>query len=396
MAKDDKDPGTGELPLEMPSKPKLKPGIAVSTDNGRWYDVVRWVGSLLPGRASVNLSEGEGAKAVDELIRRANEDPDSVDAFRDREREERSAEPVTAPPVAFVKRGRPAKPRQLDMLVVPLTDVPLRDQRDTMAAPFFSLTKNKRTQPIDFRNETSFVRVEAGASGMATIWDYDIMIWAASILNAQREGGEPLNPKIAFHPYDLLQAIRPGASPGGVSYGRLEAALNRLTDTTVQTNMQVPDGELHDRFHWVERWGGFKTKEGEPKKWWLQVPTWFVKQIEAGRVLAIDPHYFDLEGGYERWLYRFARKSAGGAGPNGWTWDMRELHRRSGTTREFKKFAADIRRIAKLNELPEFDVTVYEGQRGAEQVHFRRNPAKCSSQDKRLSADTVRALADDR
>ncbi|RUW80724.1 conjugal transfer protein TraG [Mesorhizobium sp. M2A.F.Ca.ET.067.02.1.1] len=50
-----------------------------------------------------------------------------------------------------------------------------------MSWPFFSLAKSRRVTPIDFRMAEVSIRVEATVEhGMATIWDADILIWAAS------------------------------------------------------------------------------------------------------------------------------------------------------------------------------------------------------------------------
>ena len=70
---------------------------------------------------------------------------------------------------------------RLDPFVVATGDASPRDQRDLMERPFFSLAKTKRTSPIHY--ESGDVRVEVFAvpeHGMATIWDADILIWAAS------------------------------------------------------------------------------------------------------------------------------------------------------------------------------------------------------------------------
>ena len=56
--------------------------------------------------------------------------------------------------------------------------------------PFFSLAKAKRTSPIHY--ESGDVRVEVFAvpeHGMATIWDADILIWAASQIVEARDAG---------------------------------------------------------------------------------------------------------------------------------------------------------------------------------------------------------------
>ena len=65
-----------------------------------------------------------------------------------------------------------------------------------MAYPFFSLAKSKRIVPIDFRAGKISIRVEAVPEhGMATIWDADVLIWAASqIVEARDAGSEDIAP----------------------------------------------------------------------------------------------------------------------------------------------------------------------------------------------------------
>ena len=59
-------------------------------------------------------------------------------------------------------------------------DLAPRDAQDLMAYPFFSLAKTHRTTPIDFRMNEIAIRVEAVPEhGLATIWDADVLIWAA-------------------------------------------------------------------------------------------------------------------------------------------------------------------------------------------------------------------------
>lgn len=61
-----------------------------------------------------------------------------------------------------------------------------------MKHPFFSLAKSRRTVPIDFRTGTVTVRVEGMLEhGIATIWDADILNWAASQLVEPRTRKSP-------------------------------------------------------------------------------------------------------------------------------------------------------------------------------------------------------------
>src|SRR5213592_3543688 len=79
---------------------------------------------------------------------------------------------------------------QLELFRALPGDLAPRDAQDLMAYPFFSLAKSKRTVPIDFHAGTIKIRVEAVQEhGMATIWDADVLIWAASQIVEARDAG---------------------------------------------------------------------------------------------------------------------------------------------------------------------------------------------------------------
>jgi plasmid replication initiation protein len=73
--------------------------------------------------------------------------------------------------------------------------------------------------------------------------------------------------------------------------------------------------------------------------------------IDRSLVLAIDPSYFRLSGGIERWLYRVARKHAGRQ-PKGWLFEIAHLHEKSGCLVRVSDFALQIRRIVARQPLP--------------------------------------------
>jgi len=71
-------------------------------------------------------------------------------------------------------------------------DMAPRDSQDLMAYPFFSLAKSRRTAPIDFQAGNVTIRVEGTQEhGIATIWDADVLIWAASQIVQARDAGIP-------------------------------------------------------------------------------------------------------------------------------------------------------------------------------------------------------------
>jgi plasmid replication initiation protein len=74
-------------------------------------------------------------------------------------------------------------------------------------------------------------------------------------------------------------------------------------------------------------------------------------------VLTIDPAYFRLTGGIERWLYRVARKHAGRQW-HGWVFEFAHLHAKSGSLARVSDFALDIRRIAARQRLPGYRLLI--------------------------------------
>jgi plasmid replication initiation protein len=79
--------------------------------------------------------------------------------------------------------------------------------------------------------------------------------------------------------------------------------------------------------------------------------------IDRSLMLTIDPAYFQLTGGIERWLYRVARKHAGRQ-LHGWHFEIAHLHAKSGSLARISDFALDIRRIAARQRLPGYRLLI--------------------------------------
>ncbi len=89
-----------------------------------------------------------------------------------------------------MRRKHHSERDQLELFRALPGDLAPRDAQDLMAYPFFSLAKTKRIVPIDFRAGAISIRVEAVPEhGMATIWDADVLIWAASQIVEARDAG---------------------------------------------------------------------------------------------------------------------------------------------------------------------------------------------------------------
>jgi plasmid replication initiation protein len=268
------------------------------------------------------------------------------------------------------RRPVPPGDQQPDLFAASFADIPVRDQRDTMERPFFSLAKRPRLNPIEY--QVGDVRVEVSANpqfGMATIWDADVLIWASTQVTEALDRGLKPSRKIQFHPYNLLKSIR--RSTGGADYTRLRAALERLTHTAVRTNIRTDGKKKFASFHWLESWTEtIDEGTGEPTGMTITLPDWlYAGIVERGGVLTIHEDYFLLTGGIDRWLYRVARKHAGKQ-EAGWSFTMRQLYEKSGSAARFSDFACDIRESVKGNQIPEYEIQLDRNGEGEEIVRF--------------------------
>lgn len=238
-----------------------------------------------------------------------------------------------------------------------------------MAYPFFSLAKSKRLAPIDFKAGSVKIRVEAVPEhGMATIWDADILIWAASQIVEARDVGLQPSRLMATTPYEILNFIGRGVSLR--DYDRLKAALDRLQSTTVATSIRQPTERRMHRFSWINEWKERADQRGRPLGLELIVPDWFYSAVlDDALVLTIDRNYFGLTGGLERWLYRLVRKH-GGKQEFGWSFDFPHLHAKSGSLSPLKHFAYDLREIVRRQPLPGYQLTIEQYVGGPDILSF--------------------------
>ena len=261
---------------------------------------------------------------------------------------------------------------QLDLFVGAGSDIAARDAQDLMAWPFFSLAKTKRVKPIDFRMGEVAILVEATAEhGMATIWDADVLIWVASQIVEARDAGKATSRLIAATPHEILTFTRRGTGKAG--YERLKAALDRLQSTSVATSIRQDGARRRRRFSWINEWRERLDDKGRALGIEMIVPDWLYEGVlDRALVLTIDPAYFALTGGLERWLYRIVRKH-GGKQKGGWSFDISHLHLKSGALSPLKRFAFEVRAIVRRQSLPGYNLAL-EHQFGRERLLFVAAP----------------------
>lgn len=293
-------------------------------------------------------------------------------AFRLRQEADKKAKtPQLTPSI----RKPPKGDEQLDFFVPSLYDVGTKDSRSIMDVAVFRLSKKDKRigEVIRYELPDGYVQVSAGAAGMASVWDYDLVLMAVSHLteamNRYREGkGDKPGRVFSPHVADILKFCR--RSDGGRQKYDLVEALKRLNTTHIAVervkkgrngrSVTESEGEaLISRYKVIT-----STATGKPENVEIELPAWIYNEVVEAKnpdVLTVHPDFFLIEPGIGRFLYRLARRAAGKGQAK---WSFQTVYERSGSTGTFKKFTFTVRKLIKANDMPEYDLFEEQGQSG--------------------------------
>lgn len=233
--------------------------------------------------------------------------------------------------------------------------VALRDSRSLLEFPFFGLHRTAGHDPIEFKLGEVSLRVTGGEKGIATIWDRDLLIYAASIINKAVDAGETPHRRIRFVAHDFLRNAKRGT--GKRAYQQLGDALVRLNTTHIVTSIEAGDQAERRGFHWID---SFKentiiTRSGEKRLSNIEITMndWLFRGLVQDRsVLGISPAYFELQGGLERRLYQIARKHCGKQ--KSWRFSLGKLRAKVGSTQEMRHFKRDLAKVIAADNIPTY------------------------------------------
>ena len=273
--------------------------------------------------------------------------------------------------MAKAKHAPDSRQLEFDVLFDAMPDVGMRDQRDSMERPMVSLSKTPRLEPIVYTYGPVEIRVLPHQKfGWATIWDWDIIMYLlGQVTMAYDQGAQFDSPAISVNPHALLRAI--GRGTGGVNYTRLRAAIGRLQTTVIETNVWLgraqPSNKFH-RFTLIHDFQEIDPSEDSSGGMRFVLPEWLVRAATERGVLSINPAYFGITSGYERFLYRVARKAVGYQ--ESAEFKMETLHKRSGTPSRMSDFAKAIRAIVQADKMTDYTMTIRQNDAGQEIVVF--------------------------
>ena len=288
---------------------------------------------------------------------------------------------------------------QPDLFIADASFIRSKELTPLMGTNWFSISKNPRFVPIIHEYDKYQVEIEARSEyGLATIWDNDLLIFLVSQLVNAADNGIKTSPRIQFTGYDYFRFLRRewrGGITGKHSYDLLLAALRRLQGTFIKTNIK-PTPEIESggiEFYWLAHLEHLKLRNDDTVGYEVHIDQklhdWAVdRDPETGKlrnVLTLDPYYFDITGGLERWLYLWARKSAGFQKSGTWTESYSSLREKSGTTRGDRQFRYHLRQILKRNALPGYEISEMWSPKGPRLEVRRRSGTDLLMKPKQLA-----------
>lgn len=259
---------------------------------------------------------------------------------------------------------------QMELFIATATDISPKEQQELMQRCWFNLARQKRTKPIEHHFGESWVKISGNKEfGIASIFDNDVVIFALShYMNAINQNHK-VGRRFFFTGYDYFKFIG-RRTFGGKAYNDLWNSLQRLHHTFVETNLRLGSSKRHHSFNWLSEIKQV-VENGKHRGYEVVIPEWLYSSVVDDKlVLTLDDGYFSLKGGLERWLYLFARKTAGKQ-VTGWKESVENIWRKSGSNSSLSEFKRQIARISNNRALLSYkmkDVEVGNKQG----LYFRR------------------------
>ena len=228
-----------------------------------------------------------------------------------------------------------------------------RDITEMMEVPFLALSKNRRAPIIYEKHDgPNMIKVKVSRHTghfLASIYDWDIVLFVAGKMQEILNKGSDTPPRTMVIPrHELLKALR--RDSGGQRQKELEASLSRLQLTGIETTIRNEDGRYRAGFGFLEWWS--YTERKDVKEIAIKLSDWLYDGIcVKGALLMVDPDYFGITSALKRFLYRTARKHAGGHGKP-WEFLVETLYEKSGSERDFRFFKRDLKEAVLKNDIP--------------------------------------------
>jgi len=244
----------------------------------------------------------------------------------------------------------PIKHKQKDFFIADLFDaLNFRVDLASMELPLFSL-KAGDTKDRHYVHNGIHINIKANSSGLATIHDKDLWIYAISKLVEAINQGEEVSRTIHFTVYDYL--VTTNRATSGAQYERAKQALERLKGTVISIQSELKSDRLAGGFGLIDDWSIVEKKDGRMVRISMTLPRWLYRSIVETQVKKISPDYFRLRKPLDRRIYELAAKHCGNQ--KDFKISLSTLHKKSGSTSNIRLFKQSIKSLVLSNDLPDY------------------------------------------
>jgi len=260
---------------------------------------------------------------------------------------------------------------QRDMFISMVADTAPKELQSFMSHNWFSLSKQRRIEPIEHKFGDSWIKITGDPKyGIATIFDNDLILFVITQWLKTLNDGGTIDHKFSFTGYEFFTFLGKDRF-GGTGYKDLWRAMERLHHTFVETNIRMDNTTRHHSFTWLSSIK--QLKDGNTHRGYtITLPDWIYDSVQNKKlILTLDDEYFNIRSGIERWLYLFARKSAGWQ-LSGWAESLNLLYKKSGSKGTFSEFKRNINKLVKRGNFLGYTIEPIEYHKQSA-LYFQRN-----------------------
>jgi plasmid replication initiation protein len=242
-----------------------------------------------------------------------------------------------------------------------------------MGTSWFSMEKH-RTTPIRHEYQKYWVEITAGAGGIATYWDQDVLLFCISQIIHGVKNGDEVTPVVNFTGNDFFE-FTGQKWVGARSYDALVNALRRLQNTTVRTSLKPTVDRQHGEqgAGWISSYRTLYTKTHRTG-FQVTLPNHVFQWATNKRNwLTIDRSYFDLMGGMERFLYLWGRKATGYTNGDRWEESFTSIYEKSATTSAITRFRFNLSQVIKRQSIIGYHLEEYTNPKRGRMLTLERD-----------------------
>lgn len=217
--------------------------------------------------------------------------------------------------------------------------------------PLFAFKPSQAKEDRQFKYQDIFITLKSNSSGLATMSDKDLWIYAITKLIELHNEGKKIARTIHFVAYDYLKVIKGNTS--GRAYKEFLQSLERLAGTRVLTNIETGGIREKRNFGLIE---SYKIIEEADKEVMAAVeitlPDWLFRSVEKKQIKTLSEDYFKIRKPIYKRLYELGLKHCGEQ--VSFKISVEKLFEKSGSVGDIRNFRRDLRELTEENSLPDY------------------------------------------